>query len=111
MRQKSFSSLSFDLHHKTMICKFRHLIEAKGLSKMMPTAVNDHLKFKRIKLGTGTIMDATLISAPSSTKNEKCERDPEMRQARKGNQWYFGMKSPIGVAYWRQQQGEGHTVH
>ena len=79
-----------------MICKFRHLIEAKGLSKMMLTAVNDHLKSKGIKIGTGTIMDATLISAPSSTKNEKGERDPEMHQTRKGNQWYFGLKGHIG---------------
>jgi IS5 family transposase len=97
IRQKSFFSLSFDLHHKTMICKFRHLIEAKGLSKMMLTAVNDHLKSKGIKIGTGTIMDATLISAPSSTKNEKGERDPEMHQTRKSNQWYFGLKGHIGV--------------
>jgi len=80
---------------ETTICKFRHLIEARGLSKMMLTAVNDHLKSKGIKIGTGTIMDATLISAPSSTKNEKGERDPEMRQTRKGNQWNFGMKGHI----------------
>jgi IS5 family transposase len=82
---------------ETTICKFRHLIENNGLSKMMLTAVNDHLKSKGIKNGTGTIMDATLISAPSSTKNEKGERDPEMHQTQKGNQWYFGMKGHIGV--------------
>ena len=82
---------------ETTICKFRHLIEDKGLGKMMLTAVNDHLKAKGIKVGTGTIMDATLISAPSSTKNEKGERDPEMRQTKKGNQWYFGMKGHVGV--------------
>ena len=70
----------------TTICKFRHLIEAKGLSKVMLTAVNDHPKSKGIKIGTGTIMDATLISTPSSSKNEKGERDLEMRQTRKGNQ-------------------------
>ena len=69
--------------YETTICKFRHLIEAKGLSKMMLTAVNDHLKSKGIKIGAGTIMDATLISAPSSTKNEEGERDPETRQTRK----------------------------
>ena len=56
---------------ETTICKFRHLIEAKGLSKMMLTAVNDHLKSKGIKIGIGTIMDTTRISGPSSTKNEK----------------------------------------
>ena len=56
---------------ETTICKFRHLIEAKGLSKMMLTAVNDNLKSKGIKIGTGKIVDVTRISAPSSTKNEK----------------------------------------
>ena len=56
---------------ETTICKFRHLIEAKGLSKMILTAVNDHLKSKGIKIGTGRIMDVTRISAPSSTKKEK----------------------------------------
>jgi len=82
---------------ETTICKFRHLIENNGLGKMMLAAVNDHLNSKGIKIGAGTIMDATLISAPSSTKNEKGERDPEMHQTRKGNQWYFGMKGHIGV--------------
>jgi transposase, IS5 family len=82
---------------ETTICKFRHLIEDKGLGQMMLTAVNDHLNAKGIKVGTGTIMDATLISAPSSTKNEKGERDPEMHQTKKGNQWYFGMKGHVGV--------------
>jgi IS5 family transposase len=82
---------------ETTICKFRHLIEDKGLGKTMLTVVNDHLQAKGIKVGTGTIMDATLISAPSSTKNKKGERDPEMRQTKKGNQWYFGMKGHVGV--------------
>lgn len=82
---------------ETAICKFRHLIEDQGLGEKTLTAVNDHLNAKGIKVGTGTIMDATLISAPSSTKNEKGERDPEMRQTKKGNQWYFGMKGHVGV--------------
>ncbi len=82
---------------ETTICKFRHMIDGKGLSKMILTAVNDHLKSKGIKIGTGTIMDATLISAPSSAKKAKGERDPEMHQTRKGNQRYFGMKGHIGV--------------
>ena len=56
---------------ETTICKFRHLMESKGLSKMMLIAFNDHLKFMGIKIETGTIMDAMRISAPSSTKNEK----------------------------------------
>jgi IS5 family transposase len=82
---------------ETTICKFRHLIEGRGLGKKILAAVNDHLKAKGIKIGTGTIMDATLISAPSSTRNKKGERDPEMRQTKKGNQWYFGMKGHVGV--------------
>jgi len=94
--------VGIDLGHEaapdeTTICKFRHLIEEKGLGKTMLTAVNDHLKSKGLKIGTGTIMDATLISAPSSTRNKKGERDPEMRQTKKGNQWYFGMKGHVGV--------------
>ena len=94
--------VDIDLGHEaapdeTTICKFRHLIEEKGLGKTMLTAVNDHLKSKGIKIGTGTIMDATLISAPSSTRNKKGERDPEMRQTKKDNQWYFGMKGHVGV--------------
>jgi len=82
---------------ETTICKFRHLIEARGLGKKLFAAVNRHLAAKGIKVGTGTIMDATIIAAPSSTKNEEKKRDPEMHQAKKGNQWYFGMKAHIGV--------------
>jgi transposase, IS5 family len=94
--------VGIDLGHEaapdeTTICKFRHLIEENGLGHVMLAAVNDHLKVNGFKIGTGTIMDATLISAPSSTKNEKGERDPEMHQTKKGNQWYFGMKGHIGV--------------
>ena len=81
----------------TTICKFRHLIEAHDLGGEILQAVNDHLQAKGVKIGTGTIMDATIISAPSSTKNADGERDPEMHQTKKGNQWYFGMKAHIGV--------------
>ena len=82
---------------ETTICKFRHLIEAHDLGGEILQAVNDHLQAKGVKIGTGTIMDATIISAPSSTKNADGERDPEMHQTKKGNQWYFGMKAHIGV--------------
>jgi len=82
---------------ETTICKFRHLIEIHGLGEMLFTAVNAHLAAKGIKVGTGTIMDATIIAAPSSTKNEDGQRDPEMHQTKKGNQWYFGLKAHIGV--------------
>ena len=82
---------------ETTICKFRHLIEAHDLGKEILQLVNDHLQAKGVKIGTGTIMDATIISAPSSTKNADGERDPEMHQTKKGNRWYFGMKAHIGV--------------
>ena len=82
---------------ETTICKFRHLIEANGLGEQLFAAVNKYLSAKGIKVGTGSIMDATIIAAPSSTKNEEGKRDPEMHQTKKGNQWYFGMKAHIGV--------------
>lgn len=82
---------------ETTICKFRHLIEANNLGEKLFEAVNKHLSAKGIKIGTGTIMDATIIAAPSSTKNEDGMRDPEMHQTKKGNQWYFGMKAHVGV--------------
>ena len=82
---------------ETTICKFRHLIEEKGIGKQIFASVNEHLKAQGIKIGNGTIVDATIITAPSSTKNTSKERDPEMHQTKKGNQWYFGMKGHIGV--------------
>ena len=82
---------------ETAICKFRHLIEAQVLGERLFAVVNKHLCARGIKIGTGTIMDATIIAAPSSTKNEHGKRDPEMHQTKKGNQWYFGLKAHIGV--------------
>ena len=82
---------------ETTICKFRHLIETHALGEAILRSVNDHLQAKGVKIGTGTIVDATIISAPSSTKNDSGTRDPEMHQTKKGNQWYFGMKAHIGV--------------
>jgi transposase, IS5 family len=82
---------------ETTIMRFRHLLEENGLSKDLFEAVNDTLRRKGLMLKKGTIVDATIIDAPSSTKNEAKERDPEMCQTKKGNQWYFGMKLHIGV--------------
>jgi IS5 family transposase len=82
---------------ETTICKFRHLLEAHDLGGAMLDAVNLHLEARGIRITTGTIVDATIIHAPSSTKNRKQERDPEMHQTRKGKQWYFGLKAHIGV--------------
>jgi IS5 family transposase len=82
---------------ETTILNFRHLLEAHDLGGAMLDAVNLHLEARGIRITTGTIVDATIIHAPSSTKNQRQERDPEMHQTRKGNQWYFGMKAHIGV--------------
>ena len=82
---------------ETTICKFRHLLEKHGLGKKLLYAVNEYLRVNGIKIAKGTIVDATIISAPSSTKNKDKERDPEMHQSAKGQQWYFGMKAHVGV--------------
>jgi transposase, IS5 family len=82
---------------ETTVCKFRHLLERAKLGKVLLKAVNDHLRREGIKISNGTIVDATIIGAPSSTKNKDGERDPEMHQTAKGKQWYFGMKAHIGV--------------
>jgi IS5 family transposase len=82
---------------ETTILNFRHLLERQDLCGAMLDAVNLYLDSRGIRIGTGTIVDATIIHAPSSTKNSTGKRDPEMHQTRKGNQWYFGMKAHIGV--------------
>jgi IS5 family transposase len=82
---------------ETTVCKFRHLLERNKLGKVLLRAVNDHLHRSGIKVAKGTIVDATIIGAPSSTKNKDGERDPEMHQTAKGQQWYFGMKAHVGV--------------
>src|SRR6202140_356335 len=82
---------------ETTMCKFRHLLEEHGLGGEMLEAVNLHLEGKGERITTGTIVDATIIHAPSSTKNREQKRDPEMHQTRKGKQWYFGMKAHVGV--------------
>jgi transposase, IS5 family len=82
---------------ETTVCKFRHLLEKHKLGKKLLVSVNEHLRRSGIKITTGTIVDATIIGAPSSTKNKDGKRDPEMHQTAKGKQWYFGMKAHIGV--------------
>jgi transposase, IS5 family len=82
---------------ETTILRFRHLLESHDLGRQLFAAVNAHLQAQGLKIATGTIVDATIINAPSSTKNQEGERDPEMKQTQKGNQWYFGMKAHIGV--------------
>lgn len=82
---------------ETTICKFRHLLERHNLGDRLFEVINEYLQENGMKINTGTIVDATIITAPSSTKNKDKARDPEMHQTRKGNQWYFGMKGHIGV--------------
>ena len=95
------------LPDETTILRFRHLLERHNLAPDMLRLVNDILGAKGLLLRTGTVVDATLIAAPSSTKNADGQRDPEMKQTKKGNQWYFGMKAHIGVD---AQSGLVHTV-
>jgi len=89
--------LSGPLPDETTILKFRHLLERHGLGEGLFEAINAHLADEGHRLRRGTIVDASIIDAPTSTKNAKRERDPEMHQTKKGNQWYFGMKAHIGV--------------
>ena len=89
--------LSDALPDETTILNFRHLLERNGLGKSLFEEINAHLELRGLKLREGTIVDASIIEAPSSTKNRAGERDPEMHQTKKGNQWHFGMKLHIGV--------------
>jgi IS5 family transposase len=91
---------------ETTILRFRHLLEQHGLTAQIFELVKELLAAKRLLLKAGTIVDATIIAAPSSTKNARQTRDPEMKQTRKGNQWYFGMKLHIGT----DPKGRVHRV-
>ena len=82
---------------ETTVCNFRHLLEAHNLGDRLFALIGDYLQGNGLQVSTGTIVDATIIDAPSSTKNKDKARDPEMHQTKKGNQWYFGMKAHIGV--------------
>ena len=81
----------------TTLLHFRHLLERHELTRAIFAQVNELLSERGILLREGTLVDATIIAAPSSTKNKAKERDPEMHQTRKGKQWYFGMKAHVGV--------------
>ena len=98
LRQFSRIDLSCDsVPDATTLLKFRHLLEKHSLPKMMFAELSGRLQQQGILMKEGTIVDATIIKAPSSTKNELHERDQEMHQTKKGNEWYFGMKAHIGV--------------
>lgn len=89
----------------TTLLKFRRLLETHDLCKGLFATINADLTARGLLLRAGTLVDATLIAAPSSTKNKEKQRDPEMHQTRKGNQWYFGMKAHIGA------DRDGKLVH
>ena len=85
------------LPDETTILNFRYLLERHGVGKGPLEEINAHLESQGLRLREGTIVDASIIEAPPSTKNRSGERDPEMHQTKKGNQWHFGMKAHIGV--------------
>jgi transposase, IS5 family len=95
------------LPDESTILRFRHLLEKHKLAAQILSVVNELLRQQGLMLRAGTVVDATLIAAPSSTKNASGERDPDMHQSKKGNQWFFGMKAHIGVD---AESGLVHTV-
>lgn len=107
MRAFAHLSLSGPIPDETTILNFRRLIEEKELAPLILDRVNAYLRRKGLLLKRGTLVDATIIAAPSSTKNASGERDPEMHQTKKGQQWHFGMKAHIGVD---ADSGLVHTV-
>jgi IS5 family transposase len=105
---RAFAGLGLEaIPDETTILNFRHMLEASDLAEDIFKQVNAHLARKGLLLKKGSIVDATIIEAPSSTKNASGERDPEMHQTKKGNQWHFGMKAHIGVD---AASGLVHTV-
>ena len=107
MRQFAGLSLTKPIPDETTILNFRRLLETYELGAEILGRVNGYLSRKGLMLKRGTIVDATIIAAPSSTKNAEGERDPEMHQTKKGNEWFFGMKAHIGVDV---DSGLVHTV-
>lgn len=106
---RSFAALKLSepIPDETTILNFRHMLEEYDLAEDILKQVNAHLTRKGLLLKRGSIIDATIIAAPSSTKNAEGKRDPEMHQTQKGNQWHFGMKAHIGVD---ADSGLVHTV-
>lgn len=96
-----------DLPDESTILRFRHFLEEHKLAPKVLDTINAGLLERGLMLETGTVVDATIVAAPSSTKNKTGERDPEMHQAKKGNEWRFGMKAHIGVD---ADSGLVHTV-
>ena len=97
MRRFAGLRLSGPLPDETTILNFRHLLEEHELGQGLFEEISRHLESQGLRLREGTIVDASIIEAPSSTKNRAGKRDPEMRQTKKGNEWHFGMKVHIGA--------------
>ena len=91
---------------ESTILRFRHLLERQGLTQAIFDSITGLLEERRLLLRSGTIVDATIIAAPSLTKNASATRDPEMKQTRKGKNWHFGMKLHLGA----DKRGIVHTV-
>ena len=107
-RFAGFSLGSGSIPDETTILNFRHLLETHGITEKIFALINQYLLSKGLRLSKGTIVDATIIEAPSSTKNATGTRDPEMHQTKKGNNWHFGMKAHIGVD---AETGLVHSLH
>jgi IS5 family transposase len=107
LRAFAHLSLTEAIPDETTILNFRHLLEENDLAEDILKLVNAHLARKGLLLKRGSIVDATIIAAPSSTKNAEGQRDPQMHQTKKGNQWHFGMKAHIAVD---ADSGLVHTV-
>jgi len=107
MRRFAGLRLSDRIPDETTILNFRHFVEKHKFGKRLFDSVQDHLEEQGLKLQEGSIVDASIISAPTSTKDKSGERDPEMHQTKKGNQWHFGMKLHIGVD---QKSGLVHSA-
>lgn len=97
MRRFAGLRLSDNIPDETTILNFRHFLEKHGLGKLFLKEINKHLQHQGLLFREGIIVDASIISAPSSTKNQSRKRDPEMHSSKKGSQWHFGMKMHIGV--------------
>lgn len=108
MRQFARLTLSAPIPEDTTIMNFRHLLEKHQLAAGILGTINNYLRDKGLSLCDGTLVDATIIHAPSTTKNKEGKRDPEMHQTKKGNQYCFGMKAHIGAD---AESGLVHHVH
>ena len=115
---RSFLGINFmteQVPDATTLLKFRHLLEKHNIGEKIFTDIRDRLEESGLLMHGGTIVDATIISAPSSTKNRTGTRDPEMHQTKKGNQWYHGMKvhagADAGTGYIHTIEGTAANVH